>query len=60
MKPIRLEHGLSQEELAFEADIHRTYVSDVGRGPRNIGIEELEKFAKALCITLGMLLDADD
>jgi hypothetical protein len=42
--------GLSQEQFAFEADIHRTYIS----------IEVLEKFVKALSVTPSMLLEADD
>lgn len=59
VKRLRMEKGLSQEEFAFEADIHRTYVSDVERGARNISIEVLEKFANALGVSPGYLLDAD-
>lgn len=55
----RKAKGLSQEQFAFEADIHRTYVSDVERGARNVTIEVVEKFAKALGVTPGYLLDAE-
>ena len=40
--------GLSQEELAHEAGIDRTYVSQVERGLRNVTISVLAKIAKAL------------
>lgn len=59
VKRLREGMGLSQEQFAFEADIHRTYVSDVERGARNISIEVLEKFAKGLKVTPGFLLDAE-
>ena len=32
---IRKEKGLSQEELAFQCDLHRTYISGIERGVRN-------------------------
>ena len=60
VKRLRLELGVSQEEFAFRANIHRTYVSDVERGARNISIEVLEKFAKALRVTPGSLLNEYD
>jgi transcriptional regulator with XRE-family HTH domain len=40
--------GLSQEELAYEAGIDRTYVSQVERGLRNLTISVLARIAKAL------------
>lgn len=57
VKRLRLEKDLSQEKFAFEADIHRTYVSDVERGTRNPTITVVEKLAKALGVTPGELLD---
>lgn len=59
VKRLREDMGLSQEQFAFEADIHRTYVSDVERGARNISIEVLEKFAAGLKVSPGFLLDAE-
>jgi len=59
VKRLRKAKGLSQEAFAFEAKIHRTYVSDVERGARNPTIMVIEKFAKALGVTPGYLLDAD-
>jgi len=59
VKRLRKAKRLSQEDFAFEAEIHRTYVSDVERGARNPTITVVEKFAKALGVTPGYLLDAD-
>ena len=59
IKKLREAKGLSQEEFGFKADIHRTYVSDVERGSRNPTILVVEKFAKALNVTPGFLLDTD-
>lgn len=59
IKQLRKAKGLSQEQFAFEADIHRTYVSDVERGSRNPTVTVVEKFAKALGVTPGYLLDTE-
>jgi len=40
--------GISQEELAGRAGLHRTYVSDIERGARNLSLESIEKLAHAL------------
>lgn len=50
IQKLRMEQGLSQEELAFEADLHRTYISHVERGSRNITVLGLCKIAKGLKI----------
>ena len=57
LRYMRKKKGLSQEKFAFEADIHRTYVSDVERGIRNPTITVVEKLAKALDVSPGSLLD---
>lgn len=44
----RKKCGWSQEELAFECGLHRTYISGVERGIRNPTVEVLAKIAKAL------------
>ncbi len=36
--------GLSQEQLAFEAGLHRTYISGIERGIRNVSIDNIEVF----------------
>ncbi|MFL9926799.1 helix-turn-helix transcriptional regulator [Herbaspirillum lusitanum] len=50
---------ISQEELAFRADISRTYLSEVERGGRNISIDNMEALALALEISLGDLINPD-
>ncbi len=52
LRKARERHGWSQEELAFECDVHRTYVGSVERGEYNVTILTLQKFTKALGITL--------
>ncbi len=48
IKELRNQLGLSQEALAFKAEIDRTYVSDVENGRRNVSVEILEKIIKSL------------
>lgn len=57
VKNFRKERGLSQEGLAFECGLHRTYVSGVERGIRNPTVVVLEKIAEALNVPAGRLLD---
>ena len=55
LQQLRREKGLSQEELAFRAGLHRTYVSSAERGQRNVALVNLEKLAVALEISLAEL-----
>lgn len=57
LKRYRREAGFSQEALAFECDIHRTYVSGVERGIRNPTITILSKLARPLNIPVARLLE---
>ena len=57
LRRAREEVGISQEELADRAGLHRTYVSGVERGVRNPTVTVLEKIAKALKIKSATLLE---
>ncbi len=52
MKELRQERGLSQEALALEATLDRTYINSVENGRRNISIGTLQKITDALGIGL--------
>jgi CheY-like chemotaxis protein len=57
IKRSRSALGISQEELAARAGLHRTYVSDVERGVRNPSLESVQKLAGALEVSLPMLFE---
>lgn len=48
IRETRVKEGYSQEELASRCGLHRTYISDIERGKRNVSVENIEKIAKAL------------
>jgi transcriptional regulator with XRE-family HTH domain len=52
----RTSLGLSQEDLAEKASLHRTYIGSVERGERNISIDSMERIARALGTSLIELL----
>src|SRR3979409_242689 len=52
--------GISQEELAGRAGLHRTYVSDIERGARNPSLESIDKLARALKISVAKLFSSSD
>ncbi len=56
MRERRKELGLSQESLANEADLDRTYVGGLERGERNPTLKVLWKLARALRISPGELV----
>ena len=52
--------GLTQEDLAHQAGIHRTYLSDVERGSRNICLMNIERVAAALSLPMAELFGLVD
>ena len=57
----RKERGLSQEAFADEIPLYRSYVADVERGARNLGLVNSLRIARALSVPLSQLLaDAED
>ena len=55
VKTRREELRLTQEELAERAKIHRTYLSDVERGTRNLSLLNIERLASALAMPISEL-----
>jgi transcriptional regulator with XRE-family HTH domain len=56
VRKLRTARGISQEMLAEEIGIHRTYVGDVERGLRNLGLLNIDRMARALEIDLPGLM----
>lgn len=56
LKAKRTDLGMSQESLAEEAGLHRTYIGSVERGERNVSIDGMERLAKALGLDIADLL----
>jgi transcriptional regulator with XRE-family HTH domain len=51
----RLRLGLSQEQLASRAGVHRTYIGMIERAEKNITLENIKKIANALSISISDL-----
>ena len=56
LKRLRAEREWSQEELAYQAQLHRTFVAHVERCQRNISLDNIEKLANAFQIPAYQLL----
>jgi CheY-like chemotaxis protein/DNA-binding XRE family transcriptional regulator len=56
VRTCRQSLGITQEELAWRADLHRTYVADVERGARNLSLHSIANLADALQVSVGNLL----
>jgi transcriptional regulator with XRE-family HTH domain len=59
MRRLRAARGLSQEALAYESDINRTYLSAVERSERNVSIDNIARIARGLKIEPWKLLKDD-
>jgi transcriptional regulator with XRE-family HTH domain len=55
IRQLRTEKGLSQEKLALDADIDRTYIGDIEKGNRNVSISMIEKLANYFQIPISEL-----
>ena len=56
IREYRKKKGWTQEELAFESNLHRAYIGQIERGEKNIGLQNLEKIAKTLSISIKKLI----
>ena len=57
VREIRKDRNLSQEELAFKADLHRTYIGMIERAEKNITLLNIEKIANALEVNINALFN---
>jgi transcriptional regulator with XRE-family HTH domain len=57
VKAERIKQGLSQEELAEKASVHRTYIGMIERAEKNITLTNIEKIALALGIEISKLFE---
>jgi len=57
VKSLREKNKLSQEELAYKAGLHRTYIGMIERGEKNITLINIEKIANAFNIPLNKLME---
>lgn len=56
VRKARTVAGISQEELAARADLHRTYIGDIERGERNVSLLNMSKIAEALKVKFSLLV----
>ena len=52
VRKLRMKKKISQEDFADKCGLHRTYISDVELGKRNVSLENIERIANALEISL--------
>lgn len=55
VKGLRIRLGISQEKLAERTDLHRTYISDIECGSRNVSLENIDRLARALEVSISHL-----
>ena len=60
IKELRKNIGISQEALAYQAEVDRTYVTDVENGRRNVSVEILERLIKALSVSVSEFFDSKE
>jgi regulatory protein munI len=52
VRKLRTKNNISQEDFADKCNLHRTYISDIELGKRNVSLENIERIACALNISL--------
>ena len=56
VRRLRIERGISQEALARDVDMHRTYLGGVERGERNLTLRSVERLAERLGVPVRELI----
>lgn len=57
IREIRKQLGMSQENLGFKSDLHRTYIGSIERGEQNVSLDNIGKLSKVLKVNLKELFD---
>jgi len=57
VRKLRKDKGLSQEQLAFKANLHRTYIGMIERAEKNITLLNIEKIANSLDVEISQLFE---
>jgi transcriptional regulator with XRE-family HTH domain len=60
VRVLRQEQGLSQEELAYRAGVHRTYLGGIERGERNPALKNIAAMAEALGVSFSELFHFEE
>lgn len=57
VRQLRLQKGMSQEDLGYEAGLHRTYIGQIERAEKNVSLRNIEKIARELGVDIKDLFD---
>jgi transcriptional regulator with XRE-family HTH domain len=57
IKKLRDTKGMAQKDLAYAADLDRSYIASIENGQRNVSIVNIKKIAAALGVTLKTFFD---
>tara|TARA_R110002073_G_scaffold216555_1_gene376737 strand:- start:3417 stop:3647 length:231 start_codon:yes stop_codon:yes gene_type:complete len=57
IRELRKEKDISQEELGFRSNLHRTYIGMIERGEKNITLENIDKLAKGLDVSMKIIFE---
>lgn len=60
VQSLRNQVGISQEKLAEMAEMHRTYISGIERGERNVSLINIMRLASALNVSVSKLMEGID
>lgn len=59
IKELRAELGMSQEAFAYSIEMSRTYFAEVETGKRNVSIENIDRIARGLGVSLKEFFNSD-
>ncbi|MBL85848.1 MAG: transcriptional regulator [Winogradskyella sp.] len=57
IRELRKSKDISQEELGFRSNLHRTYIGMIERGEKNITLENIDKLAKGLDVSMKIIFE---